>query len=365
MSRYNLLRLYSGLFNITSNSTYFHLFIFFLSILILNLTSFYPRKFIIEKDESNKNIEDEVSSERNNKENSGRIILNQKTQNQKILNKYGEQFKIIEYSLIILFVIIGSILNSELATSGGLTYFLLGSLSSCFILLGISLLYANSGITNLDGLYIVTSISEIVNNTPDVYDAIPTIVTTYVAIIAKISIFIFFLELTNYTSTIVGLTQTRIKRLYAYSTISHLGFILLSLSIYSYSLYHYVNTNKKYESLLDKNNSPIQLINQIKGYFYINPIMALSIPPLIGFFAKQMVLSAAINNGYIFMSLVAIITSVISAVYYLAIIKQMFFDTTEYEISSDIKNITLSSSLTIIISIITYIILLFILLPNE
>jgi len=91
----------------------------------------------------------------------------------------------------------------------------------------------------------------------DVYDSIPTIVTTFVAIIAKISIFIFLLELVHYTSksfdmdfswtmsllfssllslvigTIVGLTQTRIKRLYAFSTISHVGFILLALSIHS------------------------------------------------------------------------------------------------------------------------------------
>jgi NADH-ubiquinone oxidoreductase chain 2 len=51
--------------------------------------------------------------------------------------------------------------NSESATSGGLMYFLLGGLSSCFILLGTSLLYANSGTTNLDNLYIITSISEI------------------------------------------------------------------------------------------------------------------------------------------------------------------------------------------------------------
>ena len=50
--------------------------------------------------------------------------------------------------------------NSELATTGGLIYFLLGGLSSCFILLGCSLLYANSGTTNMDGLYIITSISD-------------------------------------------------------------------------------------------------------------------------------------------------------------------------------------------------------------
>ena len=51
--------------------------------------------------------------------------------------------------------------NSEPATSGGLTYFLLGGLCSCFILLSTSLLYANSGTTNLDGIYIITSISDL------------------------------------------------------------------------------------------------------------------------------------------------------------------------------------------------------------
>src|SRR6202040_1409613 len=111
----------------------------------------------------------------------------------KITNKMGEQFTIIEYPLILLFIITGAIFlvstsdlvsiflsielqsyglyllctlyrNSELATTGGLTYFLLGGLSSCFILLGSSLLYSNSGVTNLDALYVITSISDIANN---------------------------------------------------------------------------------------------------------------------------------------------------------------------------------------------------------
>ena len=436
----------------------------------------------------------------------------------KIVNKMGKQFQIIEYSLILLFIIIGATFlvctgdlvsiflsielqsyglyllstiyrNSELATSGGLTYFLLGGLSSCFILLGTALLYANSGTTDLDGIYVITSLSDLANDitwevlywyksyyinfsllilsvgflfkisaapfhiwSPDVYDAIPTIVTTFVAIVAKISIFIFFLELVHYTSnslfnfqfswtssllvssllsliigTVVGLTQFRIKRLLAYSTISHVGFILLALSINSiesiqaflfylmqysisnlnafiilisigFSLYFYVNDSKEYTELTDKNNSPIQLISQMKGYFYINPVLALSlsvtifsfvgIPPLIGFFAKQMVLSAALDSGYVFLALVAILTSVISAVYYLNIIKQVFFDQSEYKKNPELKNmnlhgnivknnvliqkltfktqnIILSSYLTITISILTLIILLFMFIPNE
>jgi NADH-ubiquinone oxidoreductase chain 2 len=493
--------LYGGLFHGTSTTQIFNIFIFIISAVILQLTAFYPRKIWIPEYSSLSKL----------------FLYNFVYYKTKILNKMAEQFRIIEYSLILLFIITGAVFlmstsdlvsiflsielqsyglyllstiyrNSELATSGGLTYFLLGGLSSCFILLGASLLYTNSGTTNLDGLYVITSISDIsesnYNNilylyesyyihfsllilsvgflfkvsaapfhfwSPDVYDAIPTIVTTFVAIVAKISIFIFLLELVHYTcnslfsyqfswtssllvssllsliiGTVLGLTQFRIKRLFAYSTISHVGFILLALSINSiesiqafifylmqysisnlnafvilisigFSLYYYINNSDEYKELSDKNNSPIQLISQMKGYFYINPMLALSlsitifsfvgIPPLIGFFAKQMVLSAALDSGYIFLTLIAILTSVISAVYYLNIIKVIFFDKSDYKINPELekivlhgniisnnivkeikfglKNIVLSSSLTITISILTLIILFFIFTPTE
>ena len=492
--------IYSGLFHATSITQIFHIFIFLISAVILQLTAFFPRRVWSEKYSSLSKI----------------FSYNFMYYRRKIINKMGEQFKIIEYPLIILFIITGSVFlistsdlvsiflsielqsyglyllstlyrNSELATSGGLTYFLLGGLSSCFILLGTSLLYSNSGLTNLDGLYIISNLSDIANSntisywykhqyinmsllilsvgflfkisaapfhfwSPDVYDAIPTIVTTFVAIIAKISILIFLLELVHYTSnslftsefswtssllvssllsliigTILGLTQSRIKRLFAYSTISHLGFILLALAINSiesiqafifyilqytlsnlnafillisigYSLYYYVNENKEYQELSDKNNSPIQLISQIKGFFHINPILSLSfvitifsfvgIPPLIGFFAKQMVLSAALDSGYVFLTLIAILTSVIGAVYYLNIVKQIFFDKSEYTINPELDNIdihasitkkdiliekfkfncgniVLSSYLTISISTLTLIISLFVFMPQE
>ncbi|RYE16022.1 MAG: hypothetical protein EOP34_00380 [Rickettsiales bacterium] len=237
---------------------------------------------------------------------------------------------------------------------------------------------------------------------------------------------------------VLGLTQFRIKRLYAYSTISHIGFILLALTINSiesiqsfifylmqysitnlnafvillsvgYSLYLYVEkteNNKEIKQIendtdnqmVDKNNSPIQLISQMKGYFYINPVLSLSlaitlfsfvgVPPLIGFFAKQMVLSSALDSGYIFMALVAILASVISACYYLAVVKQIFFDKSDYIINPVIQkislkanivrntkiydsisikadNITLSSSLSSVISVLTLVILLFIFIPQE
>jgi len=516
--------IYGGLFHVTPFTQTFNVFIFIITSLILTITSFYPRKVFVNRFSSVYNLF------------SYNLVYNKTV----ISNKMGEQFRIIEYSLIIVFVITGAVFlmsasdlvsiflsielqsyglyiistlyrDSEQATSGGLTYFLLGGLSSCFILLGSSLLYVNSGTTSLEGIYLINSISEIlpsasINNatetgntihgavlswykpyyihlslvilsvgflfkvsaapfhfwSPDVYDAIPTVVTTFVAIVAKISIFIFFLELVYYTEktlsvfswtncllisslfsliigSVLGLTQFRIKRLFAYSTISHVGFILLALSINSvesiqayifyiiaytisnlnafiilvtigYSLYLYVYKDENHrDDLIDKNNSPIQLVSQLKGYFYINPYLALSlaitlfsfvgVPPLIGFFAKQMVLSAALDSGYVFMALVAILTSVVGAVYYLNVIKQIFFFKSDYKInpslenlelkgslvrltalfmpSSDkshkneesfkfnMNNIVLSSALSSVISILTLILLLFIYIPNE
>src|ERR1700729_4155746 len=138
-------------------------------------------------------------------------------------------------------------------------------------------------------------------------------------------------------------------------SISNLNAFIILISI-GFSLYFYINDNKEYKELPDKNNSPIQLISQMKGYFNINPFLALSlsvtifsfvgIPPLIGFFAKQMVLSAALDSGYVFLALVAILTSVISAVYYLNIVKQIFFDKSEYTINPELDNIDIHASIT-------------------
>ncbi|EUC26603.1 hypothetical protein COCCADRAFT_113896 [Bipolaris zeicola 26-R-13] len=151
--------IFGGLFHTTATTNFFHLFIF----LITSKEFSSPGRFLFSK------------------------LIYYGTL---LLNKMGEQFKIIEYSLIILFIVTGSVFlistsdlvsiflsielqsyglyllstiyrDSEPATSGGLMYFLLGGLSSCFILLGTALLYANSGTTNLDSLYIITSISDV------------------------------------------------------------------------------------------------------------------------------------------------------------------------------------------------------------
>jgi NADH-ubiquinone oxidoreductase chain 2 len=168
--------IYGGLFNVSTFTQTFNIFILLVSSLILLLTAFYPRKVHVKEHSSLYSVF------------SSKFIYNKNA----ISNKMGEQFRIIEYALIIVFILCGASFlistadlisiflsielqsyglyilsslyrDSELATGSGLTYFLLGGLSSCFILLGSALLYANSGTTNLDNIYVITSISELNN----------------------------------------------------------------------------------------------------------------------------------------------------------------------------------------------------------
>lgn len=477
------LGMYNGLFKNNIIIYFFNIFILFSSILILQFTSFFEKQAI--------NV------------NWYSYIKNMKLKYNIINNNNNDKFHILEYPLIILLIILGMIFlistndiismfltielqsyglyllstlyrNSENATLSGLTYFLLGGLASCFILLGSAIIYINTGMTNFDDIFIMSTTiynEHIITNnnlndnlnalflmlslstiligylfkisaapfhfwSPGVYDGVPTIVTSFISILPKISILIFILQLihnNNYSSniyelkftllissflsliigTVAGLSQNKIKKLLAYSTISHIGFILLALTVDSldsiqaffFYLIQYTLSNiniffilitigyykyfyyKKKNNINDENNSPIQYIDQIKGYVHVNPLIALSfainlfsltgIPPLIGFFGKQMVLYSSIQKGYIFISFIAILTSVISAVYYLNIIKKMFFEYKNIKRKNIIdfyvkktnlnyqNKIIISSSLSIIISILTLIILLYIIYPEK
>ena len=498
---YKGLILYNGYIDIKNYLLVFIIFILIISAIIISINSVYPRKIFIKNTTWNN-------------------IYTQNLSN--IINKMSDQYRIIEYPLILLFCIMGVIFlilssdlisvflsielqsyslylissiyrNSEASITAGLTYFLLGGLSSCIILLGISLIYINYGNTNIENIYIINNIfnslkSNVYNTevyidninivylylymytqylyvqialaiisigllfkisaapfhfwSPDVYDAIPTIVTTFVAIIPKISILILLYNISYYTyndnwiglswsntliissilsfivGSILGLVQYRIKRLFAYSTISHIGFMLLGLSINNLesiralffyimqytisnlntfliliimgnSLYIYI-TDKKYD-IKEKEYSPIQLLTQLKGFFYINPMLSISlsltffsfigIPPLIGFFGKQMILTVAIDKGFIFTVIIAIMTSVISAVYYLILIKNIYFQKSDYKLNNKIlqninknvqiknyikyDNIILSDSLSLTVSIITLVIIFFMFFDYE
>lgn len=403
-----------------------------------------------------------------------------------------------EYSLILLFSVLGATLlissadliamylsielqsfavyllaaihrDSESATAAGLKYFLLGGLSSCFILLGAALIYAYTGLTNLESIFNLLLVADsssystlpllgllfivlgflfkvaaapLHNWAPDVYDEVPSIVTTWLTIMPKISIIIFLLELVNSSllgstystiasidttsstvwslplknilllssllsliiGSVVGLAQYKIKRLLAYSTISHVGFLLLALGINTeqstesliFYLLQYSLTNlntflillafgytlKSINLTSNLNGSTssldIRYISELKAQFINNPLLSLSlalclfsmagIPPLLGFFAKQQVLYAATYSGYYFMSIVAILVSVVSASYYLQIIKVMHFATepatATINSNGENPNTNISNTHSMLISILTLGIVLFMLNPN-
>jgi NADH-ubiquinone oxidoreductase chain 2 len=142
-----------------------------------------------------------------------------------------------------------------------------------------------------------------------------------------------------------------------------------------FSLYLYYTNVSEYNNLPEKNNSPIQLISQLKGYFSINPVLALclvitmfsfiGLPPLIGFFGKQMILTTALDNNKTILVLIGVLTSVIGAVYYLTVIKTIYFDKSEYEKTYMYLDISLSNIFSITLSIINLGIISFIFIPDE
>lgn len=301
-------------------------------------------------------------------------------------------------------------------------------LSSAFILLGTAIIYSYTGLTQFESIYSLIEVninnaiiwgiffiaigflfkiaaSPLHNWAPDVYDGVPTIITIWLSTIPKIALLIFLVEIQSginfdiniwknlllissilslIIGSIVGLSQYRIKRLLAYSTISHIGFILLSLSInteqsiesFIFYIIQYSLTNITIFIVLLAFGYTIKLkdiefIDELKGQFKNNPLLSFSIsiclfsiagiPPMIGFFAKQMVLYSSIINDYYFISLIAIIVSVISASYYLKIIRIIYFDNLNI---TTIYNESISNIHSYIISIFTFIITLFVIQPN-
>jgi len=273
----------------------------------------------------------------------------------------------------------------------------------------------NSLIINTSGyaefLNSITSISTNINEIDNRLILSPlsliTDVSEYNSIYILKNILLISSLLSLIIGSIVGLAQTRIKRLLAYSTISHIGFILLALAINTeqsidsllfyiiqYSITNlnifliiialgYIIKNTKTEFTI----KDIKFISELKGQFFLNPLLSLSlsiclfsmagIPPLIGFFSKQFVLYSAVQSGYYFIAIVAILVSVVSASYYLKIIKVLHTETEDIKQDSEsilsnniesnldnYKDNLLTNFHSFLISSLTLSILLFILKPS-
>ncbi len=282
------------------------------------------------------------------------------------------------------------------SNEAGIKYFSLGALSSGFLLFGISMIYYDTGSFYMQNLNNFTTISEIGLSlvlislffkvsaapfhiwTPDVYEGSPTISTLFFASLPKFASLIFLfrvyqelnisgIQSLNYIFQIVcaisllvgvygAITQKVIKRLLAFSSINHIGFMLLGIMSYQfmsegtlffYLIIYLITTFGIFAVLLNLRTveGEFTKISQLKGLRFTSNSKSISmlvfffslagIPPFAGFFAKFFILSASINDGFFFLSIVAVLSSVIAAFYYLTIIKNMFFNKSEIELLDD------------------------------
>lgn len=341
--------------------------------------------------------------------------------------------------------------ESETATDAGLTYFLLGGLSSCLILLGSAQIYASLGVTSLEQVYVVVSAASSVSSmvafsltvlaaglcfkvaaapfhqwAPGVYDRVPTVVTAWLQTMPKLAVLGLLTELTGgltlvssslevelplgsvnaWTDTlmvvamlsivigsVLGLAQTRVKRLLTYSTVSHVGFMLLALAAYntdavaSFTFYLVQYSVTSLASLMvllaigyvaqgratSAQGSDIELLSELTGMVKAQPMLSLGfavllfsmagVPPFVGFFAKQGVLEASLTAHYGGLAVIAIVMSVLSASYYLKIVRLMQFSTSSAATRSSGQPLTAVHTFTI--AVILMLVTLYLLLPSS
>ena len=299
--------------------------------------------------------------------------------------------------------------DSLVATEAAMKFFVLGALASGFLLYGMSMVYGATGTLHVSQLaqiiqseasskevlvvglvFIVAGISFKLSAAPfhmwapDVYQGAPTAVTLFIGSAPKLAAFGFVMRLlvegmgemaadwqgmlvilavmSMAVGNIAAIAQTNIKRMLAYSTISHMGFLLLGFisadsNGYSSALFYVIAYvlmtlgTFAMVMLLCRNGFEAENINDFKGlskrnswYAFIALLLMLSlagIPPMVGFYAKFSVLQAVVNAGYVWLAIVAVLFSLIGAFYYLRIIKLMYFDEPETNepilLNSDVK----------------------------
>jgi len=335
----------------------------------------------------------------------------------------------IELQSLSLYVVASIKRNSIESAESGVKYFVLGALSSGILLYGFSLVYGFTGQTSFDGIYLSLSqldklpiglifglvfvlvglafkISAVPFHmwTPDVYEGAPTSITAFFAIVPKLAatalIFrfclepfgnfffewtqvIFFLSVGSmFLGAIAGIAQKSLKRLLAYSSIGHVGYVLIALvaaseqGIKSASIYMfiYLVMNISVFSIilsLKKTDKYVEKIIQLNGLSKSNPVLSASlaiimlsmagIPPFMGFFGKFYVFFAAIESQLYLLAVLGVLASVISAFYYLRIIKGMYFDEPT---EGEIFDFTINYQAKIILFILMFIITFFILYPS-
>jgi NADH-quinone oxidoreductase subunit N len=307
-------------------------------------------------------------------------------------------FLALEVLSLAVYVLTGIRRDKPTATEAAFKYFLLGGFSSAFFLYGIAFTYGLTGSTRLDrigsliaaqaasptpmtllavalllvGFAFKISAVPFQMWTPDAYEGAPPAVTGFMSTGVKAAAFAAFARVflsafeplrgewsgiicviaaaTMMLGTVVGVVQSNVKRMLAYSSIAHAGYLLVALvsandvgkgALLFYLLAYAVSNLGAFGiiALLDTADWPNDQVRDYAGLWTEHPVLAglmtvflLSLggfPPMAGFIAKWYVFSAAIKAGYYWLAIIGVLTSVVSVFFYLRIVVMMYMTPTE------------------------------------
>ena len=309
----------------------------------------------------------------------------------------------LEIMSLSLYALIATARDRASAIEAALKYFVLGAIASGLLLYGMSMIYGISGSLDISQISSFASASTLGSQqtlilnfglvflvigiafklgavpfhmwVPDVYQGSPTSVTMFLSTVPKIAaiallirllidglgelqhywadLFMILAVLSIAIGSLVALTQTNIKRMLAYSTISHIGFVLLGFvtgvvdgygAAVFYVLAYILMSLAAFGSIivLSRKGFEADQISDFQGLSKHSPWFALimlvvmlsmaGVPPFIGFYSKLFILQQVVAEGYVILAITAVIFAVISAYYYLQIIKTMYFDDVDKEI---------------------------------
>jgi NADH-quinone oxidoreductase subunit N len=283
--------------------------------------------------------------------------------------------------------------DSPLSSEAAIKYFVLGALSSGMLLYGMSMVYGATGtlaLVQLHGAVVHAGMSNLMVFglifmivgisfklgvapfhmwIPDVYQGAPTSVTIFVGSTSKLAAFGMAYRLLESgmggmagqwqmmlavlavislaIGNLVAIVQTNLKRLLAYSTISHMGYLLLGLvnagpegyaSAMFYAISYALMSTAAFGVILAlaRTGFECEEIDDFRGLNQRSPWMAFlmmlamfslaGVPPMFGFFAKLLVLQAAIHAGMLWLAIVGAVFAIIGLYYYLRVVKVMYFD---------------------------------------
>ncbi len=287
--------------------------------------------------------------------------------------------------------------DSKEAVEAAMKYFVLGALASGLLLYGMSMIYGATG--SLDLTEISQHIAQVQEKdlvlllgivfiivglafklgavpfhmwVPDVYHGAPTAMTLFIGTAPKLAGFAMVMRLlvegigdmhfywqdflialavmSMIVGNVVAIAQTNIKRMLAYSTIAHMGFLFMGILSgsdegYSAAMFYTIVyaimglAGFGMIILLSRSGFEADKLSDFKGlnerspwYAFIMLIIMFSmagVPPALGFYAKLAVLEAVVNAGFVWLAVLAVIFSIVGAFYYLRIIKLMYFDKAE------------------------------------